>query len=227
MYYKVLFKLTIMSNENQKHLDNLNEIRSIMERSSSFLSLSGLAGIFAGVFALIGAGFAYWLIYIYHNYQRKSFIIESGDFSLEIVVALFADAIIVLILALAFGYIFTHRNAKRSGLKLWNRSSKLMLLNLFVPLSAGGLFILILLWHGAAFIISATTLIFYGLALINASKYTVSDIRYLGISQLIIGLIAAVDIGNGIIYWALGFGIMHIIYGSIMYFKYERKKHIS
>jgi len=215
-----------MSNENQKHLENLTEIRSIMERSSSFLSLSGLAGVFAGIFALIGAGFAWWLINIYHNYERRSFIIESGDFSIEIIVALFADALIVLILAITFGYIFTHRNAKKSGLKLWNQTSKLLLLNLFVPLIAGGFFILILIWHGAAFIISATTLIFYGLALINASKYTVSDIRYLGISQVIIGLIAAIDIGNGIIYWALGFGIMHIIYGSIMYYKYERKKSV-
>ena len=98
-----------------------------------------------------------------------------------------------------------------------------LLINLFVPLVVGGIFVLILIWHGAAFIISATTLIFYGLALINASKYTVHDIRYLGISQVIIGLIAAIDVGNGIIYWALGFGLMHIIYGSIMYYKYERK----
>jgi len=212
-----------MDNENQKHLENLNEIRSIMERSSSFLSLSGLGGIFAGIFALIGAAFAWWLINIYHGYERKSFIIESGDFSIEIITALFLDAIIVLVLAITFGYIFTHRNAKKSGLKLWNKSSKLLLINLFIPLITGGVFVLILLWHGAAFIISATTLIFYGLALINASKYTVHDIRYLGISQVILGLIAAVDIGHGIFYWAIGFGIMHIIYGAIMYVKYEKK----
>ena len=204
-----------MSNDNQKHLENLNEIRSIMERSSSFLSLSGLGGIFAGIFALIGAGFAWWLVNIYHGYERRSFIIESGDFSLEIVIALFIDAVIVLILAISFGFIFTHRNAKKRGLKLWNKTAKLLLINLFI---------LILIWHGAPFIISATSLIFYGLALINASKYTVHDIRYLGISQVIIGLIAAVDIGNGILYWALGFGLMHIIYGTIMFYKYELKK---
>ena len=212
-----------MNNEKQKHLENLSEIRSIMERSSSFLSLSGLGGIFAGVFALAGAGFAWWLINIYHVYERRTFIIESGDFSLEIIIALMINALVVLILAITFGYIFTHRNAKKKGIKLWNKSSKLLLINLFIPLIVGGIFVLILIWHGAAFIISATTLIFYGLALINASKYTVHDIRYLGVSQVILGLIAAVDIGYGIIYWALGFGIMHIIYGTIMYFKYERK----
>jgi hypothetical protein len=213
-----------MNDENQKHLENLNEIRSIMERSSSFLSLSGLGGVFAGIFALCGAGFAWWFVHIYHAYQRKSFLIESGDFSIEIITALFADAMIVLFLALAFGYLFTHRNAKKKSLKLWNKTAKQLIVNLTIPLITGGIFIFILIWHGAAFIIAATTLIFYGLALINASKYTVHDIRYLGITQVIIGLIAAVDIGNGILWWALGFGIMHIIFGSIMYFKYERQK---
>jgi fumarate reductase subunit D len=213
-----------MNDQNQKHLENLNEIRSIMERSSSFLSLSGLGGIFAGIFALFGAGFAYWFVHIYKAYERKTFLISSGDFSIEVITALFTDAMIVLALALIFGYIFTHRNAKNKGIKLWNKTAKLMILNLIIPLITGACFIFILIWHGAAFIISATTLIFYGLALINASKYTMSDIRYLGISQVVIGFIAAVDIDNGIIYWGIGFGIMHIIYGSLMYFKYERKK---
>jgi len=216
-----------MNDENQKHLENLNEIRSIMERSSSFLSLSGLGGIFAGIFALFGAAFAWWFVNIYHAYERKTFLIASGDFSIEVITALFADAMIVLILALSVGYIFTHRNAKKRGLKLWNKTARHLIINLMIPLLTGGIFIFILIWHGAAFIIAATTLIFYGLALINASKYTMSDIRYLGITQVIIGLIAAIDIGNGILYWGFGFGIMHIIYGTIMYLKYERKKSIS
>ncbi len=211
-----------MNNENQKHLENLNEIRSIMERSSSFLSLSGLSGIFAGIFALIGASFAYWYIYIYHAYEQRSFIIHSIDFDYEITAVLFANAAIVLFLALTVGYFFTYRNSKRKGLKMWNTTSKKLITALLIPLIAGGLFSLILIWHGAAFIISATTLIFYGLSLINASKFTVNDVRYLGISQVILGLIASVDIGFGIFYWALGFGVMHIIYGTIMYFKYEK-----
>jgi len=212
-----------MNNENQKHLENLSEIRSIMERSSSFLSLSGLSGVFAGIFALTGAGFAYWYIYVFHAYEQRTFIINSIDFDYKITAILFIDAAIVLFLALSFGYFFTYRNSKRKKLSMWNKTSKKLIISLLIPLIAGGIFSLILIWHGAAFIISATTLIFYGLALINASKYTVNDIRYLGISQVIIGLIAAIDIGFGLFYWALGFGIMHIIYGTIMYFKYEKK----
>ena len=211
-----------MDNENKKHLENLTEIRSIMERSSSFLSLSGLSGIFAGIFALIGAAFAYWYIYIYHAFKRSSIIVNPIDFNFEIATVLFLNAGFVLLLALIAGYWFTYKNSKKKGLKMWNTTSKNLIVALFIPLVTGGLFSFILIWHGATFIISSTTLIFCGLALINASKYTVSDIRYLGISQVIIGLVDAVDIGYGLFYWALGFGIMHIIYGTIMYFKYEK-----
>jgi len=213
-----------MSGENQKHLENLSEIRSIMERSSSFLSLSGLGGIFAGIFALAGAAFAYWYIYIFNAFQQKSFIIETSDLSIEMILVLFADAAIVLFFALLFGFVFTYRNAKSKGLKIWSKTARLMLISLFIPLLTGGIFILILLWHGAAFIIAGTTLIFYGLALVNASKYTHKDVKLLGFTEILIGLIASVDIGYGLWYWALGFGIMHIIYGSVMYFKYEQKK---
>jgi hypothetical protein len=59
--------------------------------------------------------------------------------------------------------------------------------------------------------------------LINASKYTFNDIRYLGFCEIILGLGAAVYVGYGLYFWALGFGILHIIYGAMMYYKYERK----
>jgi hypothetical protein len=65
-------------------------------------------------------------------------------------------------------------------------------------------------------------LIFYGLALINASKYTYNDIRYLGISELLIGLCSTLFLGYGLFFWAAGFGLAHIVYGALMYFKYDK-----
>ena len=150
-----------MDNENKKHLENLNEIRSIMERSSSFLSLSGLSGIFAGIFALIGAGFAYWYIYIFYAFKRSSVIINPMNFDIEIIAVLFIDAAIVLFLAIASGYWFTYINSKKKGLKMWNPTSKKLIIALLIPLATGGLFSLILIWHGATYIISSTTLKYF------------------------------------------------------------------
>jgi hypothetical protein len=134
----------------------------------------------------------------------------------------FVDAFVVLVLALFFGVFFTTRNARKKGLPFWDATVKRMLINLFIPLVAGGVFCLILLYHHLVFLIAPSTLLFYGLALINASKFTLTDIRYLGISEIILGLIAMVFVGYGLIFWAIGFGVLHIVYGLAMYIKYER-----
>ena len=86
----------------------------------------------------------------------------------------------------------------------------------------GGFFIFRLIELGMYGLIAPASLIFYGLALLNASKYTFKEIRWLGIMQIILGLINLWNIGNGLLYWSAGFGILHIVYGVVMWYKYER-----
>ncbi len=216
-----------MSNQNE-YLDSLKEIRSIMERSSQFLSLSGLSGIFAGLSALIGA----FLVYVYkHDFffgrYYKGGVYNSGNLLQgselsDFILFLLVVGISVLVSALFFGVFFTTRNARRKGLSYWNNTAKRMLINLFIPLVAGGLFCVVLLYHGVVYLIAPATLVFYGLALINASKYTIRDVRYLGIFEVILGLLSAFIVGYSLLFWAFGFGVLHIVYGLAMYFKYER-----
>ncbi|MBX7110047.1 MAG: hypothetical protein K1X61_15465 [Chitinophagales bacterium] len=199
-----------------RHLEDLQEIRSLMERSSRFISLSGLSGICAGTFALAGA-FITWQ-YVHHDYA--GFIWNIVD-QVPALWFLAAVACGVLLMSVVTGIFFTTRNAKRKGQKIWDASSRNLLINLAIPLIAGGLFCLVLLYHAPA-LMAPATLVFYGLALINASKYTLSDIRYLGFCEIITGLLASVSPGYGLLFWAFGFGVLHIIYGAMMYFKYER-----
>ena len=208
---------------SKEQLHNLYEIRYLMEKSSRFLSLSGLSGVSAGIIALIGAAVAFF----YLNFDERYLSIShhlNDSILLKMqsdIVFLMLDAILMLILALAAGLYFTTRKARKKGLKVWDSTAKRLLVNLFLPLSAGGIFCLILLYHGIIFLVAPATLLFYGLALINASKYTLPDIRYLGISEILLGLIGSVFTGYGLIIWAVGFGILHIVYGTVMYFKYE------
>ncbi len=208
----------------EKHLQDISEIRSIMERSSSFLTLSGLSGVFAGIFALFGAAFAYWAIYIKYFEIGKVGLINNLKPIIELEILLFADAIIVLAFALSIGFVFTWRNTKQKGLKMWDNNSKRLLINLWIPLVTGGIFGLLLIWHGYIEILAAETLIFYGLSLLNASKYTIHNIRYLGIAEIILGLITGLFANYSLLFWAIGFGVLHIIYGAIIYFKYENRK---
>jgi hypothetical protein len=210
-----------MSNEQ---LENLNEIRNLMEKSSRFLSLSGLSGVSAGIIALIGAAVAFFHLgfderYMHFNqyfYARTFQKLQSG------IAFLILDGLITLVLALTAGLYFTTRRARKKGLRVWDSVAKRMMVNLFLPLTSGGIFCLILLYYGIIFLVAPATLLFYGLALINASKYTLPDIKYLGISEIVLGLTGAVFIGYGLIIWAFGFGILHIAYGAAMYYKYEK-----
>ncbi len=207
-----------MENKTQ-YLEDISQIRSMMERSSRFISLSGLSGVFAGVYALAGAFLAHQIINreIGINYQAKFLNLSSGRLEQLVIIAL-----AVLALAIGTGIILTTQKARKSGLKIWDKTAKLLTINLLIPLVTGGILCLIFLHHGLVGVVAPSTLIFYGLSLINASKYTFTDIRYLGFAEIALGLVSAYYVGFGLYFWALGFGILHILYGAIMYFKYER-----
>lgn len=196
----------------------------MMARSSRFISLSGLAGVFAGFFALCGAGAFYIFINNKLNYGYSELAKEIPvDIGLDFKRFCIIDASVVLVLSLLFAVFFTTRNAKNKGQTIWDSTAKRLLINLAIPLVAGGIYCLILLkYHWFGFI-APTTLLFYGLALLNASKYTLDEIKWLGISEIVLGLVACFFIGFGITFWALGFGILHIIYGLMMYARYEAK----
>lgn len=209
-------------NEQEEQLKALGEMRDLMNRSSRFLSLSGLSGIFAGIFALLGAGAAY--LVLFDASYVGWFVSDSRYDATKFYTFFFTDAGAVLFLSLFAAWYFSSRRAKKAGVPFWDATAWRMLVNLFIPLIAGGIFCFALLYHGTIGFIAPATLIFYGLALLNASKYTVNDIRYLGISEIILGLISMFFIANGLLFWALGFGVLHIIYGIVLYYKYERGK---
>ena len=205
-------------------LETLSEIRSMMERSSRFISLNGLSGVFAGIFALVGALAA--SIYLkagFFQYIDYTYPVFAGiDKSVPFYVFFFADATMVLTASVAVAILLSVRKARKNGLKIWDSTVKRVLINMLIPLAAGGIFCLLLMYHGLFGLIAPITLIFYGMALINASKYTFTDILYLGMVEVLLGLASTFWIGYGLLFWALGFGMAHIFYGTIMYFKYER-----
>ncbi|RFZ92119.1 hypothetical protein D0C36_11785 [Mucilaginibacter conchicola] len=203
--------------------NDLTSIRSMMERSSKFISLSGLSGVLAGIYALIGAAWAYTIVYGTGGFfSYREYVIENAPASPERLIMLISIALGVLVASILTGIILTLRKAKKNGQNVWGRTSRQLLYNMCVPLFTGGALILILIWRGYFGVVAPASLIFYGLALISASSITFKDIHYLGISDILLGLLAAIMPGYGLIFWVIGFGLLHIVYGSIMYFKYDR-----
>ena len=212
-----------MYTENKdESLEALKEIRSIMDRSARFISLSGWSGIWAGSMALAGAGIAYsWLRQPGYSYRDIPGA-ASGDYFDSFTIRLLALGICVFAAALAGGYFFTSRKAKKQGFKLWNNASRQMLLHLFIPMFAGGAFTLFFIYYGLGLFIAPACLVFYGLALVSASSHTLSDIRYLGGLEVALGCACLLCPGYGLYFLAVGFGVLHILYGVIMWNKYDK-----
>ena len=219
--------------EESKIQADLASIRNMMERSSRFISLSGLSGVMAGIYALMGAGLAYKIIYVHGDKYSLNLAAKGGNPFLQselweelvfspTIMQLVVVALAVLFASLVTGYALTSRKAKKQGQALWGKTSKALIFQMATPLLTGGLLILILLSRGYLGIVAPACLAFYGLALVAASAYTYTDVRYLGICEIALALLAAALPGYGLLFWAIGFGVLHIIYGTLMHFKYDR-----
>ncbi len=212
--------------EQQQSLNDLHHIKTMMERSSRFISLSGLSGISAGICALIGA----WVAGPY-VFGRKDYIIDSdaalaqamsGSYTIVLNTWIFWIAAGTFVAAVISAFIFTWLKSRKEGIPLWGHTAKRLLVNVSLPILIGGIFLFKMMHYGTFGLVAPGCLIFYGLGLINASKYTLGEIRYLGYVQLLLGIINMWFVGYGLYFWAMGFGVMHILYGAYMWWKYEK-----
>ena len=200
----------------KKYSEDLKEIKDIMNRTSRFIPLSGLSGVSTGITALAGAFFAHQYVFKDQQYLVN----DAVDLSNEMQGYLLVIAILTLIAALFNATFFTGIKAKRLNMSIWDFQSKRLLINLLIPMATGGIFSLMLLQKGYIGFLPSITLIFYGLALVNGSKYTFPELRILGIIEILLGLAAFQFIEKSLLIWAAGFGVIQIIYGLIIQRKY-------
>lgn len=213
-------------NDSEKLSHELQDIKQIMERSSRFISLSGLSGVSAGVCALIGAWFAQSAIkqkrYLVTEVRQSSFHINTTINSNALQNQLLQIGIITFIAAFITAFFFTYQRSKKSNIPIWGITARRVMINVFIPMATGGIFLYAVMQNGIYDFVASGCLIFYGLGVLNASKYTLHETKFLGYAEILLGLISAFFIGDGIYFWAAGFGVLHIIYGIFMWMKYER-----
>jgi hypothetical protein len=206
--------------EQRDYSQDLAEIRSMMERSSKFLSLSGLAGVMAGIYAIAGAWIAYSVLDVSPRDFSSGYTQSvSGSSNLTQLILL---ALLILMLAIGTAIGFSYRKANKRGESIWNATSKRLLGSISVPLFTGGFLVMILLAKNSIGLIMPITLIFYGLALYNASKFSYEEVKYLGMIQIVLGLLSVWFSVYGLLFWVVGFGAAHIVYGIFIHMRYER-----
>lgn len=220
------FKVLFMNSRNEP-IQALEEIKQMMDRSSRFVSLSGWSGVAAGICALVAAWLARKKFHAYaineNEYEAKTNYTRDGNL-LQLDRELLILAAVTFIAAFFFAFLFTYLRSRKTGVPIWGLMARKVMISLAVPMIVGGLLIWRITDFGLYGLVAPACLIFYGLALINASKFTLSEVRYLGYLQLLLGVINLWVMGYGLYFWAVGFGILHILYGIIMWNKYERNE---
>jgi hypothetical protein len=220
LYYKVLF----MSEQSQ-HLESIHDIKQLMQKSSRFISLSGLSGIAAGICALVAAWIAYGKMHAYRVdnsiAETRGYSFQNGYQNLERELILIAG--ITFIAAFWLAFLFTYLRSRKTGVPIWGFVARKVMVHVAVPMLVGGLLIWRMMDYNAYELIAPACLLFYGLALINASKYTFPEIKYMGYGELILGALNLWLVGYGLWFWAAGFGLLHIVYGFVMWWKNERQ----
>ncbi len=216
---------------SQQPLDTLRDIRSMMDRSSRFISLSGWSGVAAGICALAGAWHAQQLLQA--EASNGSGLANTPPFAYDKIAGipvptdlghqLLHTALITFFAALVLALFFTWLRSRKTRVPLWGGIARRVMLATTIPMVVGGIYLIQVLHAGSVGLVAPGCLLFYGLALLNASKYTMLEVRYLGYAMLLTGLVSLAFPGYGLYFWAFGFGILHIIYGMVMWWRYEKQ----
>jgi heme/copper-type cytochrome/quinol oxidase subunit 2 len=215
--------------ENKEVLSTLNEIRDMMQKSSKFLTLSGMSAVLVGIYACVAAVIACNILG-----SESGLVPDFADFpqlrvnmSRRLQMMEFSAAVLIL-LCIGTVYAFSCRKAKKQQNPLvFNITARRFLWSFFLPLIVGGILCLALIYKQEYGLMSDVMLIFYGIALVNASSYTYSNTRFLGYAELALGLTGSFIDGHALLFWMLGFGVFHIVYGVFVYLKYDRTPNVN
>jgi len=212
--------------EEKEIRQTLNDIREMMSKSSRFQAVSGWSIIIVGLYAAVASAMAATVIGVgdwlpcfenLHRYANLNTPLRSRIAALI--------AIGLLMLSLLTVYVGAIIKSKRNNLRfVFDKRMMQMLLDFFIPLAAGGLLSMALVMQGHYGLTSSIMLLFYGLAQLNCSHYTYPALRLLGYAELLLGIIDCFTMSHALLFWFLGFSVMHIVFGIAYVLIFERGK---
>jgi hypothetical protein len=185
---------------HDRAMDNLRFIRETMERSASFTAVSGRGGVVMGLVALLAA------------------ILARNDTGSATWVAIWMVAAAV---SLGLASLLIARKARDAGLTLLSGPGRKFAWNVTPPLVVGGLLTVALLGAGATELLPATWLLLYGTGVVTGGAFSVLIVPLMGLTFMALGtmaLFASPALGNA--FMAVGFGGLHIVFGTIIWRKY-------
>lgn len=212
--------------KEQEIQETLSDIRNMMERSQKVLFLDGTAGIVAAVWALLGAVAVSLVLYGTVSPLWGAWInpIRNSDWSTFFIVAIICAA--VFCAAFLTVWLMSKRRAERDGMEFkLDAGTRRLLGNFFTAMVVGGLVCLTPLFNGLWNMVPGYMLLFYGLALVLISPiaFKISITKYFGYTEIMLGIAALALAPLGIMFWTIGFCILHLVWGIWFKIWFDRK----
>jgi len=190
-----------------------------MERHSSFFSLSGFTGILIGIVGCI----AIFLV----DTMTHGYGINFDGFSqlpiLFLEIGIMVIGILTIVLSLFILWKRGRNKAKKNKQGLWNAFAKKQRINLLLLLLVFLVILILIGSKGYYRLITPLLLSFYGLLLLNLSRFQSKSLLFLGLATLILGIVSYVSYTDKIFLLALGVGIFPIIYGLLTFNKSKKQ----
>ena len=182
---------TPTQDERQQAQEALAYIRQTMESASSFTALSGWGLVAVGVVGLAAAGVAW-----------RSGVPERLSAWLP-----------AAVLGVLCSGIANAAKARRLEMPLWTGSLRKVAWVMAPALAAGALMTWALDQAGVRYLMPGMWLALYGAGVTAGGTFSIRAVRWMGIALLLLGALAFVDPRQAIVYLALGFGVLHILFG--------------
>ena len=180
-------------------MENLRFIRETMERAGSFTAVSGWGQVSIGVTALI----ATWVATAQTEPERW-LAVWTGE----------------ALLALAIGGFTVARKAYSAGLPLLSGPGRKVALSLAPPIVAGAMLTAVLFEAGLLWPLPGMWLLLFGTGVVAAGAYSVRVVPVMGLSFMLLGMLALLTPTWGDVLMGLGFGGLHIFFGVLIAWRY-------
>ena len=181
-----------------------------MEQGKSYFSLKSLSGILIGIYGLATV----YLIDKLTSGEGSGIEMVSQLPILFLQIGITAIAVVFIIISLFTLWIRAKRRAKSEGKKLWNTSNKKIRLQTLITLLVLIVVIIVIANQGYYSLVTPISLFFYGLFLLNLSRFSSKGLVFLSIGEVLLGVAAYMIYDKEIFFLALGFGLLPIIYGA-------------
>lgn len=196
--------MTTQSNQttalHQQAAESLRFIHATMERAAGFSAVPGWGGVMMGLTALLAAGVAHPL--------------RFTEMWLKVWLA-------AAVVATAIGLAAIVLKARRSGMPLAGPAGRKFALALSPAIGAGAILTFVLYRNGSIRDLPGCWLLLYGTAVTSGGALSVRVVPMLGLSLMALGVAAlAAPAVWGDAFLALGFGVLHIVFGIVIARRY-------